>query len=200
MKKRFNYYSIKWIAFFLTVVILGFSTAGIYLQRLHLNKTARPTPPESKDPTRYSQKLSNQEIGTLVENKLNPLKFMDDIQFKGSADGFFTITAKLSKPENILAINGAFNGFEDLLSSLKGERFVLKGHIGETEEGAGKFVADTFSFSGYTIPAGPITSFIESYTNLNELVNVPYNQIMISESGISYEKDLPETIQIVSRS
>ncbi len=197
MKKSWNYYKIKWTAFFVTAFILTLGLTALYMARPQ--KTAPDAQPSQEEESGNGQAghYSNTAFGSLIEENLSELAFIKEIQFSGGDEGYFTITGTLSDPKRLTAVCPELEPFSMLLSVLKGESVTISGHIGEDDEGNGCFVADTITFSGHTLPAGIATTYIEEYTGLNDLLEVPVEQIALNEEGITF-REIPTAIQIAS--
>ena len=196
MKRLWNYYKIKWTAFFVTVFVLGAGLSALYLAR---PKTGGEVQPESggydapaENPAGY---YSNEAFGALIETNLSELGFSESITFAGKGEGRFTITGVLTAPERLTAICSELEPYSALLDVLKDEPVAINGHIGENAEGDGCFIADTITFSAYTFPAAIATTYIEEYTGLNDLLKVPMDQITLSEDGITFREEVPLAIQ-----
>ncbi len=197
MKKAWNYYKIKWTSFFVTALILAMGLTTLYMMRPQSEAPA-PTPDdEVKIPHNPSGHYSNQVFSRLIEDNLSELGFIKEIAFSGESEGHYAISGTLSDPKRLTAVCKELEPFEMLLGVLKGENVTVKGHIGEGEDGNGRFVVDTVTFSGHTLPAGIATSYIDEYTALNDLLEVPVSQIALSESGITFQ-EIPTAIQIAS--
>ncbi len=196
MKQAWNYRKIKWTAFFVTVTVLGIGLTAIYLSRQQ--PPAEPTPEYSENDSGIKNAAgfySNEAFGELIEENLSELGFFSGITFKGENEGQYTISGTLSNPERLIAINSQFKSFSSLINALKDETIKIKGHVGENENGNGCFVTDTITFTGYTLPAGAATSYIEEYTCLNDLLEVPIHQINVSAQGITFKEEVPTVIQ-----
>lgn len=201
MKQAFSYYKIKWTAFFLTVLVLGLGLSGIYLTR---SKSASTPEPQEKTedtvPPGSSGFYTNEAFSSLIEVSLSDLGFVSDITFRGEDEGRFQVSGTLSEPERLTAVCAKLKPYEDLLKALEGESVTISGHLGESEEGYGQFIADTIRFADYTLPAAMATPYIDQYTGLNDLLAVPLQQITLSENGIAFQKEVPAAIQIASYS
>lgn len=196
MKKSCNYYKIKWTAFFITVLVLGIGLTAIYISRPQ-TEPPQTENQQTKPPVQNSAgHYTNEAFGNLIEENLTELGFIKNIGFSGKSEGQFTLTGTLSAPERLVAVCPELKSFSVLLNALKGEKVTVKGHIGEDDGGNGCFVTDTITFSGYTLPAAVATSYIEEYTGLNDLLEVPINQISLTEDGITFKQELPTAIQI----
>ncbi len=197
MNTKWNYYKIKWTAFFVTVFILGLGFTVIYMTR----PRADHTPPQSNgtqisDQDNKTGYYSNQAFGDLIETTLSELNFIEDIRFSGKSEGHFSLTGTFSNPKRLVAVCPELESFAIVLNALKGEAVTINGHIGENAYGNGCFIADTITFSDHTLPAGIATSYIEKYTGLNDLLEVPVHQISLTERGITFAKAIPTAIQI----
>jgi hypothetical protein len=198
MKKSSNYYKIKWGSFFATALIL---TCGILIALLLQPKTATPQQPQEKQLQENNSTkghYSNASFSKLIEETLSEYGFIDTISFEGKTDGRFSLSGTLSNPERLAAVCPDLKSAASVLSSLKGKKITINGHLGENERGYGQFVSDTISFSGLTLPAGIATNYIEQYTTLNALLEVPIQQISINEEGVHFANELPAVIQIAS--
>lgn len=197
MKRPWNYYKVKWTAFFITVFILGIGLLGLFMARPQTVKQPEhesivpDTPPENT-----AGYYSNTVFGEMIQENLSELNFIQEIRFNGESEGHFSISGTFSDPERLTAICTELAPFKSLLNALQGESITINGHIGESADGNGCFIADTITFSGHTLPAGIATSYIDEYTGLNDLLEVPVNQIQLTESGITFQKELPTAIQI----
>lgn len=197
MKKAWNYYKIKWTSFFVTALILAMGLTTLYLMRPQ-NEAPSTIPDEPTElPDNRTGHYSNQAFGKLIEENLSELGFIKKIAFSGESEGHYAISGTLSDPKRLTAVCKELEPFEMILGVLKGESVTVKGHIGEGEDGNGRFVVDTVTFSGHTLPAGIATSYIDEYTALNDLLEVPVSQISLSESGITFQ-EIPTAIQIAS--
>lgn len=199
MKKAWNYRKIKWTAFFTTVFVLGTGLTVLYMMQPKTTEEKPQTSQESEENTENAAGYySNEAFGTLIESNLAELGFAEEITFRGESEGQFVMEGALSEPDRLIAVCGDLKPYSTLLNAIKGETVTIKGHIGENDEGNGCFVTDTITFSGYTLSAAVATSYIEEYTGLNDLLEVPYHQISLSESGITFQEELPAVIQIAS--
>ena len=199
MKKFSNYYKIKWSAFFITVFVLGIGLLGLYMARPQTTDQPKQdnSVPETM-PDNTAGYYSNTAFGKLIEENLSELNFIQKIQFKGESEGHFSISGIFSDPERLTAICTELAPFKTIMNALKGENITINGHIGESTDGNGCFIADTITFSGHTFPAGVATSYIDEYTGLNDLLEVPVHQIELTSSGITFQKEIPTAIQIAS--
>ena len=198
MKKTTNYFKIKWGSFLLTFVLLGL---GIIAAFLLSPKSITPEDPELnvQEPLNaQSGFYTNEAFAQLMETNLSELGFIDEMTFKGSNEGRFTISGVLCEPTRLATLCPELSPFSSILNTLKNQRISIQGHLGENEAGYGKFISDTISFSGYTIPAGIATDYIEEYTGLNDLLEVPLNEIELTHLGIKFKAELPAAIRIAS--
>ncbi len=197
MKKSWNYYKIKWTAFFATALILGLGLTILYMARPQRTVPAPQNLEQEHQEQPQKGYYSNTAFSRLIENNLAELGFIKDLDFSGESEGYFTLSGTLSDPKRLTAVCPDLAPFGMLLGVLKGESVTLNGHLGENENGSGCFVVDTLTFSGHTIPAGIATTYIDEYTTLNDLLEVPVSQIALSEDGITFQ-ELPAAIQIAS--
>ncbi len=199
MKNPNRYYKIKWGSFFATVIILGAGVFGAMMLRGGYSSPENP-PEQQAEPKPESNNghYSNADFGHLIEENLSDLGFIEDLTFKGKSEGRFSITGTLSNPSRLTAICPDLQSIDSILSSLKGERITINGHLGESDTGNGQFVSDTVAFSGLTLPAGIATNYIDQYTSLNSLLEVPIHQIEMNENGVYFNDEIPTAIQIAS--
>lgn len=197
MKKQLNYYKIKWTAFFLTISALLLGLAGIWLKGQQTPQDTLPEkePDQSTTIQNSAGHYSNQAFSLLLARNLSELGFLSEIEFEGKEEGHFAISGILSDPVRLAAACPELSAFEALLSALKNEKISIQGHLGEAEDGNGRIVADTLSFSGHTIPAGAATPYIEQYTAVNDLFAVPYDQISVNTEGVTFLQEIPASIQ-----
>lgn len=196
MKRSWNYYKVKWTAFFATVLILGLGLTTLYIMRPQ-QESSMPDPlPPSNSAEENAGYYSNEAFSQLIEENLSEFGFLKSIVFKGTGEGNFTLQGVLASPDRLIAVCSALKPYSTLLNALKNESILVKGHIGENELGNGCFVTDTITFSSYTLPAAIATSYIDEYTGLNDLLEVPIQQIDLSEAGITFREELPAVIQI----
>lgn len=197
MKKQTNYYKIKWTAFFLTVSALIIGLAGIWINGQQIFQNPDPEKPSEQKPIIQNSAghYSNQAFSDLLERNLSELGFLSEIQFQGKDEGHFSLKGTLSNPDRLAAACPELSVYKSLLSALKDEEITIQGHLAEGEDGTAKIITDTLSFSGYTLPAGAATPYIEQYTNVNDLFDVPYDQITLSKDGVTFLQDLPTFIQ-----
>lgn len=199
MKKSWNYYKVKWTAFFITVLVLGLGLTALYMARPQSEETPiKESAPSESNPENITGHYSNETFGNLIENTLSELNFIEEISFSGKSEGLFSISGTFSNPNRLVAVCPELEPYKIFLNALKGESVTIDGHIGENSEGSGRFIADTITFSGHTLPAGIATSYIDEYTGLNDLLEVPINQITLTESGITFTQEIPTAIQIAS--
>ena len=199
MKTSNKYYKIKWSSFFATVLILGIGILGAFAIRSKEYSPKAPIQqPTEPQPQAATGHYTNADFGLLIEENLSDLGFIEALTFKGKSEGRFSITGTLSNPGRLAAISPDLQAMESVLNSLKGKQITINGHLGESEAGYGQIVSDTISFSGLTIPAGIATEYIEQYTSLNSLLEVPIHQIVINEEGVRFIDEIPTAIQIAS--
>ena len=194
MKHSSRYRTLKWSAFFLTVILLSIGFVSVYL----LNKAEPPAPlaPNNTLPTQNkSGELSNEEFASLIEENLSELGFIKDITFKGSEEGTFTITGTISNPDRLITLCKELKPYALILNAFKGTEVSIHGHLGADENGNGQFISDTITCAGLNSPAGIATTYIEEYTGLNDLFEVPIEEISITQDGISFSSALPTFIQ-----
>ncbi len=199
MKKQTNYYKIKWSSFFTTVAILAFGLLIVFFitPQKQIND---PTPTPNELPLKPNQEgyYTNTAFSRLIEENLSELGFIEQLEFQGQEEGQFTISGVLSHPERLSAICADLKPFEGHLNALKDEPVSIKGHLGENDAGNGCFVSDTITFSGYTLPAGSATDYIEEYTGLNDLLEVPFYQIRMDETGVLFQEEIPAAINQIA--
>ncbi len=201
MKKTFSYYKIKWTAFTITILVLGFGLAAIYLMRRPQNTTQEQSPAnENAQEAETAGFYTNEAFSSLIEENLKELGFSSNLSFVGREEGQFTLSGTLADPSRLSAICTDLKPFESLLSALKGETVTINGHLGEQENGNGQWVADTITFSGYSMSAAAATPYIEEYTGLNDLIAVPYDDIAIDQNGITFHNAIPASIQTAAYS
>ncbi|MBQ8894028.1 MAG: hypothetical protein IJ043_06415 [Clostridia bacterium] len=196
MKKTWSYYKVKWTAFFITVFILGMGLTVLYMMRPQSTQgeLSEQTPQDTSIENSAGY-YSNEAFSSLIEDNLSELGFLDEISFQGEDEGKFILKGQLSEPDRLIAICNELEPYSALLSALKNETLTVKGHVGENDRGNGCFIADTITFSGYTLPAAAATPYIDEYTGLNDLLEVPFDQISLSEKGISFKESIPTVIQ-----
>ena len=199
MKKQSSYHKIKWISFSLTAAML---TASIIIVFLLYPKESNSATPEVLRPTTQKETATghytNAAFGSLMEETLSDLNFIEDLQFNGQEDGQFSIRCKLSSAGNLTAVFADLKPYEAILNTLKGEQIEIKGHLGEKETGKAQLIVDAITFADYSIPASSATTYIEKYTSLNDLFEVPIEQISIDENGIYFSQEVPDAIRIAS--
>lgn len=198
MKNTTNYFKIKWGSFLFTFFLLGLGVmAALFLSP----KRIAPEEPELnvQEPLNVQSGFyTNEAFAQLMEANLSELGFINEMTFKGSNEGRFTISGVLCEPTRLATLCPDLSPFSALLKTLKDQRISIQGHLGENEAGYGKFISDTISFSGYTIPAGIATEYIEEYTGLNDLLEVPMSEIELTDLGIKFKAELPSVIRIAS--
>lgn len=197
MKHNWNYYRIKWTAFFVTIFILAVGLTSIYMARPQKPLAEKEQSPQQPISEQQAGHYSNTAFGALIEENLSELDFIKGIDFNGKDEGFFSISGTLSNPKRLAALCPELEPFGLFLTVLKDKSVTINGHLGANEEGKGCFIADTVTFSGQTLPAGIATTYIEKYTGLNELLDVPVEQIALTEEGVTF-RELPTAIQIAS--
>lgn len=197
MKHTWNYYRIKWTAFFITIFILAVGLTALYMARPQKPITEQEQAPQQPIDQPQAGHYSNAAFGALIEENLSELNFIEEINFDGKDEGFFSLSGILSNPKRLTVICPELEPFGIFLTVLKNKSVTINGHLGENEDGKGCFIADTVTFSGQTLPAGIATTYIEKYTGLNELLDVPVEQISLSEEGITF-REIPTAIQIAS--
>lgn len=197
MKKAWNYYKIKWTAFFTTALVLGLGLTALYMARPQKSDPLPHDPISEQESPQQPGHYSNTAFSRLIEDNLSEFGFIKDLAFSGENEGFFTLSGTLSDPKRLTAVCPDLAPFGILLGALKGEHVTLNGHLGESETGTGCFVVDTLTFSNHTMPAGIATTYIEEYTTLNDLLGVPVHQIALTEEGVTFG-EVPTAIQIAS--
>lgn len=195
MKKTSKQHIIKWPIILFLILTLGLLIYGILFIEL-LPSSEKEGDYHSQAPQSEEGTISNEAFSKLIESNLSELGFVENISFSGKEDGYFGIQGTLKSPERLLALNTELQSLEVLLNALKGETITIDGHLGKNEIGNGCFITDTITFSGYTLPAGIGTEYIEKYTGLNQLLAVPFEEISFTKNGVSFENGLPEIIQI----
>ncbi|MBQ7095332.1 MAG: hypothetical protein IJN80_02615 [Clostridia bacterium] len=197
MKKKISYYKIKWTAFLLTISALLMGLAIIWLNgQQTMNDPISEKQPDPAPIIEHSAgHYSNQAFSQLLERNLSELGFLSQIQFEGKEEGHFSVSGVLSNPDRLAAACPDLSAFESLLTALKDEKITIQGHLAEAENGTGRIIADTITFSGHTLPAGAATPYIEQYTAVNDLFAVPYDQISVTNDGVTFLQELPASIQ-----
>ena len=198
MKKQ-NYYKIKWSSFFITVATLTLGLLIVFFIKPQ-KQISTPSPELNDYAPKPSQEgyYTNAAFSKLMEENLSELGFIEQLEFQGQGEGEFIINGVLSNPERLSAICTDLKPFEGLLKALKNESVSIKGHLGENDNGYGCFISDTITFSGYTLPAGAATNYIEEYTGLNDLLGVPFSQIQLDETGILFREEIPAAINQIA--
>ncbi len=199
MKKQTNYYKIKWSSFFITVAALAIGLLIVFFitPQKQIN-TPETTPNDLTAHPDQQGYYTNAAFSRLIEENLSELGFIEELEFQGQEEGQFTISGILSHPERLSAICTDLKPFEGLLKALQDETVSIKGHLGENDAGNGCFVSDTITFSGYTLPAGSATDYIEEYTGLNDLLEVPFHQICMDETGVLFQEEIPAAINQIA--
>ena len=195
MKNKTNYFKIKWGSFLLTFLLLSLGIIAAFLLTPKNSTTEAPTPIVENSPSTQLGHFSNETFAQLIEENLSELGFINEITFEGEDEGRFILSGTLCNPARLSALCPELAPFEAMLNALKNEEISIYGHLGENEAGYGKFITDTIQFSGYTIPAGVATEYIEEYTGLNDLLEVPFDDIEINRLGVQFKSELPLSIQ-----
>ncbi len=187
------YKQIKWF-FVILSAITFFIMAYLFLT------TTEPTSTNHQSQEKPSLEitngtLTNEVFSVLIENNIAEFGFVEKVSFSSQKEGHFSIRGTISSAERLIAACKDLQPFEKILNTLEGEAITINGHLGENESGNGCFIADTITVSGVTISAGVATDYIEEYTGLNALLEVPVEQIEISEKGITFKENLPTIIQ-----
>ena len=194
MKHSAHYRKLKWTAFFLTVALLSVAFITVYQSR---KPQSAPIQNNSNNvqiaPLHGS--FSNEAFAALIEKNLSELSFMNEITFQGTEEGQFLIAGTFSNPSRLVAVCKELKPFEAILGTLKGGSVSITGHLGADDKGNGRFISDIITCSGITVPAGIATDYIDQYTGLNDLLEVPVEEISISEEGITFSEELPDFIQ-----
>lgn len=194
MKHSAHYRKLKWTAFFLTVALLSSAFIIVYL-----SEKPQSTPIQNDESNLQIEplhgSLSNESFAALIEENLSELNFMKEITFQGTEEGQFLIAGTFSNPSRLVAICKDLKPFEAILNTLKGSSVSITGHLGADENGNGRFISDIITCSGFKVPAGIATDYIDQYTGLNDLLEVPVEEISISEEGITFSEELPDFIQ-----
>ncbi len=198
MKKRTNYFKIKWGSFLLTFILLGLGIIAALLLSPKDTVTKEPELNVQEPLNVQSGFYTNEDFAQLMEANLSELGFINEMTFEGTDEGRFIISGTLCDPSRLSALCPELSALSPILNTLKNKRVSIQGHLGENEAGYGKFISDTISFSGYTIPAGVATEYIEEYTGLNDLLEVPMNEIELNHLGIKFKAEIPAAIQIAS--
>ena len=199
MKNIINYFKIKWGSFLLTFILLSL---GIIVALFLTPKNSVPEEPELnvQEPLNVQSGFySNEAFAQLMESNLSELGFINKMTFEGTDEGQFKISGILCEPSRLSTLCPELSPLSPILNTLKDQRISIQGHLGENEAGYGKFISDTITFSGYTVPAGIATEYIEEYTGLNDLLEVPFREIELSNLGIKFEAEIPAAIQTASR-
>lgn len=198
MKKETNYLKIKWGSFFLTFFLLGIGISAALFLVPQEKPSEQPTPSLQAPQLNNDGHYTNEDFSLLMQDNLSELDIIDNLTFEGLDEGNFRISGILSEPSRLAALCNELAPFSSILNSLKNQEISINGHLGENENGYGQFISDTITFSGYTIPAGIATKYIDQYTGLNDLLEVPIREIEINRSGIQFNNELPAAIQIAS--
>ncbi len=196
MKNEPRYYQFKWLAFFLVILIIGFTVAGYLSTR---NPSAEEPLPEAKNPTpgANDQFISSQSFSQLIDASMKELELLENISFEGENNGHFSIHATVADLSNLYAIANETKPYKAILNTFEGRNVSINGHLSKNDQGNGTFTIDTITYSGQKIPATAITPYIEKYTSLNDLVDAPYEEITITPDGISFLSQVPAFIQTV---
>ncbi len=192
--KKTNQNIIRWSTILFMLLAGSLLAYNIFFSKTTPFPNNEPHPQNQLTPSRDGT-LSNETFSKLIEQNLSELGFIENISFVGKEDGYFSICGTFTSPERFSTLIGELSSLEVLLKALKNETISIEGHLGKNEIGNGCFVTDTITFSGYTVPAGIGTEYIEQYTGLNQLLAVPYEEIRFSEKGVFYENGLPAIIQ-----
>lgn len=195
MKNKTNYFKIKWGSFLLTFLLLSLGIVAAFFLTPRNNPTEAPTPTIEDSISTQLGRFSNETFAQLIEENLSELGFINKITFEGEDEGRFMLGGTLCDPARLSALCPELAPFETMLNALKNEEISIYGHLGENEAGYGKFITDTIQFSGYTIPAGVATEYIEEYTGLNDLLEVPFDEIEINRLGVQFKAEIPASIQ-----
>ena len=193
MKKRSTKQLLNGSTLFFFAVIIVFLIVGWQISK-------RPAQPQTQQPqenniSNTQGTFSNADFSMLIEDNLAALGFVNNIRFQGKGEGQFSVSGTFCDPARLTAVCSDLKPFEAVLTTLKDETITINGHLGQNEQGKGCFVADTITFSGITVPAGIATAYIDQFTALNDLLDVPYEQIVVSENGIRFSQKLPGVIQ-----
>ncbi len=195
MKKEFSYYRFKWTAFFIAILIIGFTVAGYLSSRQNYSGEKEPEPALPNPQVHQDGFISNRSFARLIEANLQELGLLKDVAFQGGEDGDFNITATIKSLSALTSIAEELKPYQSFLNGLNGENLRINGHLSENERGNGMITVDTIVYSGHTIPASAVTPYLEKYTSLNDLVDVPFHEITIDQSGITFADQIPAFIQ-----
>lgn len=199
MKNNTSYFKIKWGSFIWTFILLSFGIAVALFLSPQSSPTEEPELHVQEPLSTPSGFYTNEDFAYLIETNLSELGFINNLSFEGKDEGGFIISGTLCNPSRLSALCPELSPFSSILNTLKDEQISIQGHLGENDAGYGKFISDTIRFSGYSIPAGVATEYIEEYTGLNDLLEVPINEIELNHLGITFKSELPAAIQIASR-
>ena len=119
MKKSWNYYRIKWTAFFVTVFILALGLTALYMARPQKTVPDTSSPQPDSTATDRAGHYSNTAFGALIEENLSELAFIKEIRFSGESEGHFSITGTLSDPKRLATICPELEPFSMFLNVLK---------------------------------------------------------------------------------
>ncbi len=195
MKKEFSYYQFKWTAFFIAILIIGFTVAGYLSSRKDSNSEIVPSPTPAVPQVQQNGFISNHSFAQLIEANLQELELLENVSFQGGEDGDFNITATITSLSTLAAVADELKPYQSFLGGLKGKNVRINGHLSENELGNGMLTVHTIVYSGHTIPAAAVTPYLEKYTSLNDLVDVPFHEITINQSGITFADQIPAFIQ-----
>lgn len=195
MKQNWTYYKIKWTAFFITLGILGAGFAALLI-------LGKPFGGDPAAPIKEQAPLSptaghytNEDFSKLLAENLKDLDFLRDISFEGEGEGTFLLKGTLKDADRLMAACPELKVYKILIQALEGEALMMRGHLGEKEDGNGRIIADTLTFADYHISAGEATHYIEQYTAVNDLFAVPFREISLGKEGITFAGELPAFIR-----
>ncbi len=196
MKKNINPRNFKWGSLFITLLILALGSTISFLLWFSDSKPKNHQEQQSENLAPQTVGYSPALFADLIETELAKMGFAEQVTFATQDDGQFTVVGTLTSTEKLLKTFEQLVPYEALLHTLDGEPFSVKGHLGVDEFGRGRFVPDQITIASASFPAGNVTEYLDQYTNLNQYLAVPFEEITMNAQGVFFKKDLPNVIRI----
>jgi len=188
--------SFKWLSLLTALLIASGGFLIAYLLwgiDTPTDQTQPNEPPENKSlAIQYRADL----FPLIFEAEINRLELFEDVAFTCLNDRQFTITGIVSDFEKLTNYLNLSTHEKDQFSEKVPFRIKVDGHIGINEKGNGIFILDQINPSDRLPSASELTEMIKTHTSLNQLIAVPFEELVMNQNGVIFLGELPRSIRI----